>query len=431
MPSTFSPARSAAPSLAPPPPPALRPQPVRVPRRTLMGPGPSDVPASVLQALAQPTVSHRDPAFTALMEEIQALVRYAFRTQNRLTLPVSGPGTAGMETCVANLVAPGDTVVVCVNGLFGERMKAMAARCGATVVPVETPWGRAIDPEALDDALAAHPEASLVAFVHAETSTGVLSDAEALAAVARRHDCLTLVDAVTSLGGVPVETDAWGLDAVYASAQRCLSCAPGLALLTLSPRAEAALRGRATDVQSGRMDLRPAARAGEAPDEAAFAPTAPVNALYGLHEALRRLHAEGLEAAWARHRRLHAALRTGLQALGLRLVVPPAERTPQLSLVAVPEGLDEAAVRAAMLHAHGLEIGAGLGPLAGQVWRIGLMGHSARLGNVYRCLNVLGETLTRHGHAADGPAAVEATAAYLTRVQTASGDGAARPAMLA
>ncbi|MDX1545353.1 MAG: alanine--glyoxylate aminotransferase family protein [Rhodothermales bacterium] len=387
--------------------------PFHPPQRTLLGPGPSDVSPRILEAMARPTVGHLDPSFVGLMDEIKALLQYAFRTENRLTIPVSGPGTAGMETCVVNLIEPGDTAVVCINGVFGGRLQAMAERCGATVVPVEAPWGRAVDPAKLDQTLAQHPAAKVVAFVHAETSTGVLSDAEALARVAQEHGCLTLVDAVTSLGGSPLEVDAWGLDAVYSGSQKCLSCTPGLSPVTFSQRAVEAVEQRTAPVQSWFMDVTQVMRYwGEG--KRAYHHTAPINPLYGLHEALLILHEEGVEAAWARHRRHHEALKTGLAVLKLELIVPEAERTPQLNAVAVPDGLDEAAVRRRLLEEHHLEIGAGLGAFAGEVWRIGLMGHSSRPENVIRCIEALGSALMDEGVDVDPGEAVARTEEVLS-----------------
>ncbi len=361
----------------------------QAPSRVLMGPGPSDVSPRVLAAMARPTIGHLDPQFVALMDDIKRLLQYAFQTQNRLTMPVSGPGTAGMESCFANLLEPGDTIVVCQNGVFGGRMKAMAERCGATVVLVEDPWGRAVSVDKAAAALAAHPEASVLAFVQAETSTGVLSDARALAALAHEHDCLSLVDTVTSLGGSPLYVDDWGIDAVYSGSQKCLSCAPGLSPISFSERATARVSARKTPVQSWFMDVSLVMDYWGEGAARSYHHTAPVNALYGLHEALLALHEEGLEAAWTRHRETHERLRAGLEALGLSFVVPLEERTPQLNLVRVPEGIDEAAVRRRLLDEFNLEIGAGLGPLAGKVWRIGLMGYGCNDRNVEHCLTAL------------------------------------------
>jgi alanine-glyoxylate transaminase/serine-glyoxylate transaminase/serine-pyruvate transaminase len=380
-----------------------------------MGPGPADVHPRVLSALARPTIGHLDPAFGAMMEELKGLLRYAFRTDNPLTMPVSAPGSAGMEACFVNLVEPGDKVIVCINGVFGGRMRENVLRAGGEPVVVEDDWGRAVDPQKLEDALAANPDAKIVAFVHAETSTGASSDAATLAELARRHDCLTIVDAVTSLGGSPLEVDAWGIDAVYSGSQKCLSCTPGLAPVSFSERALAKVTARGTPVQSWFLDLNLVLGywQGAGGGKRSYHHTAPVNALYGLHEALVMLADEGIEQAWARHRANHLALRAGLEALGLELVVPEAERLPQLNAVAVPGGIDEAAVRARLLNTYNLEIGAGLGALAGKVWRIGLMGWSSRAENILLCLGALGSVLNDLGHAADTGAALSAAQAAL------------------
>ena len=363
------------------------------PRRILMGPGPSDVPERVLAAMARPTIGHLDPAFQVMMEELKQLLRYAFQTENRLTFPVSGPGSVGMETCFVNLVEPGDTVIVCVNGVFGGRMLENVKRCGAQPVVVEDPWGRAVDPDKVEDAFRMHPDARLLAFVHAETSTGAQSDAAALAAIARRHGALTIMDCVTSLGGSPVLIDAWGIDAAYAGSQKCLSCTPGLAPVTFSERAIERVRARKAPVQSWFMDLNLVLGYWGGQGRRTYHHTAPVNPLYGLHEALRILAEEGIEQAWARHRTLHQALKAGLERLGLAFVVPEAERLPQLNAVFVPAGVDDAAVRARLLEEFNLEIGAGLGAYAGKVWRIGLMGHACSARNVQYCLEALGKVL--------------------------------------
>ena len=396
-------------------------RPFMPPKRILMGPGPSDVPERVLEAMARPTVGHLDPTFIGVMEETKELLRYAFRTSNALTMPVSGPGTSGMESCIVNLVEPGDKVVVCRNGAFGGRLQAMAERCGGEVVVVDEEWGRAVDPEKLEATLAAHPDANIVAFVHAETSTGALSDAEALAAIARRHDCLTIVDAVTSLGGSPLEVDAWGLDAVYSGTQKCLSCAPGLAPITLGERAVNKVKSRTSPVQSWFMDLSLVMAYWGGEGSRSYHHTAPVNALYGLHESLLILREEGLETAWARHTRNHRALQAGLEALGLDYVVPEGERIPQLNAVRVPEGMDDARVRGRLLEEHGLEIGAGLGVLAGKVWRIGLMGHSSRWENIEHCLDALGAVLYDEGYSTDAGEAVDAARSVLSEAVPAGG----------
>ena len=373
-----------------------------------MGPGPSDVNPRVLEAMSRPTIGHLDPAFVAMMDELQELLRYAFRTSYALSMPVSAPGSAGMETCFVNLVEPGDKVVVCQNGVFGGRMKENVERAGATAVMVEDPWGRAVDPNKVEAALKANPDARVLAFVHAETSTGAVSDAETLAGLARQHDCLTIVDTVTSLGGVPLEVEAWGLDAVYSGSQKCLSCVPGLAPVTFSERAVEAVTSRKHPVQSWFMDLNLILGYWKGGGKRAYHHTAPINALYGLHEALVILQEEGVENAWARHRRNHDALKAGIEAMGLEFVVPEAERLPQLNAVSVPEGVDEAAVRAALLAEYNLEIGAGLGAMAGKIWRIGLMGFASNPTNVLFCLGALDAVLTGMGAPIESGVAVDA-----------------------
>jgi len=384
------------------------------PVRTLMGPGPADVHPRVLAALARPTIGHLDPAFVGMMDELKALLRIAFRTENALTMPISAPGSAGMETCFVNLVEPGDKVIVCINGVFGGRMKENVIRAGGEPICVEDTWGRAVDPNKLEDALRAHPDARIVAFVQAETSTGASSDTRALVEVAHRHDCLTIVDAVTALGGSPLEVDAWEVDAVYAGSQKCLSCTPGLAPISMNERALAKVTSRSTPVRSWFLDLNLVLGYwhGDGGSKRSYHHTAPVNALYALHESLLMLAEEGIEASWARHRHNHLALRAGLETLGLELVVPEAERLPQLNAVSIPGGIDDAAVRARLLSQYGLEIGAGLGALAGKVWRIGLMGWSSRPQNVLFCISALGTVLNDMGANLD-------TGAALDRVQHA------------
>jgi alanine-glyoxylate transaminase/serine-glyoxylate transaminase/serine-pyruvate transaminase len=373
------------------------------PRRTLMGPGPSDVDPRITNALARPTIGHLDPAFIGLMEEIKSLLQYAFQTDNPLTLPVSAPGSAGMETCFVNLLEPGDKVIICQNGVFGGRMRENAVRIGAEAVMVEDEWGRAVDLDKVRDAIAAHPDAKVLAFVHAETSTGVRSDAAALCAMASDAGMLAIVDTVTGLGGIEVAVDAWGADAVYSGSQKCLSCVPGLSPLTVSERAADVIRNRKHPVQSWFLDLNLVMGYwGGGDTKRAYHHTAPINALYGLHEALTILREEGLERAFARHRRNHDALRAGLEALGLTLPVREADRLPQLNLVSVPEGVDEAAVRSLLLNDYNLEIGAGLGALAGKVWRIGLMGYASNPTNVRLCLAALEHALNAQGYSAGG-----------------------------
>jgi alanine-glyoxylate transaminase/serine-glyoxylate transaminase/serine-pyruvate transaminase len=346
------------------------------------------------------------------MDEVKDLLRQAFGTENRLTMPVSAPGSAGMETCFVNLVEPGDKVVVCVNGVFGGRMVENVLRAGGEPVVVADPWGRAVDPNKVEETLRAHPDARLLALVQAETSTGACSDVRTLVDLAHRHDCLTIVDAVTSLGGSELRVDAWGVDAVYSGSQKCLSCAPGLSPVSFNERALAKIQGRQSKVRSWFLDLNLVMGYWGDGQRRSYHHTAPVNALYGLHEALVMLQEEGLEQSWARHRRNHLALRAGIEALGLELVVPEAERLPQLNAVSVPAGVDEALVRSRLLQEYGLEIGAGLGDLAGKVWRIGLMGYSSRRANISLCLAALGGILNDLGLALD-------TGAALARAQAA------------
>ena len=369
------------------------------PERTLMGPGPSDVHPRVLEALSRPTIGHLDPVFVDMMEELKGLVQYAFRTENKLTFPVSAPGSAGMEMCFANLVEPGDKVIVCKNGVFGGRMQENVERCGGTAVVVEDEWGAPVAPAKVEEALKAHPDAKVLAFVHAETSTGAASDAARLCRLARDHDCLTIVDTVTSLGGIPVQVDEWGADAVYSGTQKCLSCIPGLSPVTFSERATAAIENRSTKVQSWFLDLNLVMGywGGDGGAKRAYHHTAPINPLYALHEALVILQEEGLESAWSRHQRMHQALKAGVEAMGLAFLVDADSRLPQLNSVTVPAGVDEAAVRARLLDRYNLEIGAGLGPMAGRIWRIGLMGHSANTTNVLTCLGALDAVLSEMG----------------------------------
>ena len=364
------------------------------PQRTLMGPGPSDVYPRVLEAMSRPTIGHLDPLFVAMMDELKELLRYAFQTRNALTMPVSAPGSAGMETAFVNLVEPGDKVVVCQNGVFGGRMKENVERCGGVAVMVEDAWGAAVDANKVEAVLKANPDTKILAFVHAETSTGAQSDARTLAALAQRQGCLTIVDAITSLGGTPLLVDEWGLDVVYSGTQKCRSCVPGLSPVTFSERALDAVKARKTKVQSWFMDLALVLGYWAGGGKRTYHHTAPINALYGLHEALLILQGEGIENAWARHRRHHDALRAGIEAMGLAFVVKSEERLPQLNAVSVPDGVDEALVRTRLLNEYSLEIGAGLGAMAGNIWRIGLMGCAANQRNVLFCLGALDAVLT-------------------------------------
>lgn len=359
------------------------------PRRILMGPGPSDVSPRVLSALSRPTIGHLDPQFIVLMDELKTLLQFAFQTSNELTLPISAPGSAGMESCFVNLLQAGDKVIVCQNGVFGGRMKENVERCGAIAVMVEDEWGTAISIDKVNTAFSEHPDAKVLAFVHAETSTGVVSDAKALCQLAADNNALSIVDTVTSVGGIEVAVDDWGADAVYSGTQKCLSCIPGMSPVTFSAKAVERINNRSHKVQSWFLDMQLVMGYWGGNTKRAYHHTAPVNDLYALHESLLVLKEEGLEASWQRHQLHHQALVAGLEAMGLSMLVDEADRLPQLNLVAIPDGADDAAVRAQLLNDFNLEIGAGLGTLAGKAWRIGLMGHACNQQNVLLCLTAL------------------------------------------
>lgn len=359
------------------------------PVRTLMGPGPSDVHPRILEALSRPTIGHLDPMFVGMMDEVKKLLQYAYQTDNELTIPVSAPGSAGMETCFVNMVEPGDKVIVCQNGVFGGRQKENVERCGGEAVMVMDDWGKPVDLTGLEQALEQNPDARIVSFVHAETSTGAQSDAAGIWELAHKHDCLVIADCVTSLAGTPIKVDEWGLDAVYSGTQKCLSCVPGLSPVTFSERAINKIKNRSSKVQSWFLDLNLVMGYWGEGAKRAYHHTAPVNALYALHESLVMLREEGLENAWKRHDFNHQALKAGLEAMGISFLVEESARLPQLNSVMIPEGVDDAAVRSRLLNEFNLEIGAGLGDFAGKVWRIGLMGHSSRAENVIFCLSAL------------------------------------------
>ncbi len=383
------------------------------PKRTLMGPGPSDVSPRVTAAMGAPTIGHLDPAFVGLMDDIKGLLQYAFRTKNKLTIPVSAPGSAGMESCFVNLLEPGDKAVVCQNGVFGGRMKENVERCGATAIMVQDDWGKPVDPNKVEEALKANPDAKLLAFVHAETSTGARSDAKALTALAHQYDALSLVDSVTGLGGIELDVDGWGIDAIYSGTQKCLSCPPGISPVSFGERAVDVIKNRKTKVQSWFLDMSLVMGYWDGTGGRTYHHTAPVNSMYGLHESLVMLAEEGLEKAWARHAYHHQALAAGIEAMGLRFVVDKEYRLPQLNSVTIPEGVEDAKVRAALLNDYNLEIGAGLGALAGKVWRIGLMGESSCKTNVLLCLGALDAVLTGMGAAINsGRAVAAANAVY-------------------
>jgi len=382
------------------------------PRRVLMGPGPSDVSPRVLAALSRPTIGHLDPAFQGLMEEIKAALSRLFNAPDHICVPLSAPGTAGMEAALMNLLEPGDLAVICVNGVFGTRMVDMAGRAGAEVSTVEDAWGTPVSLDKVEAALSGR-QAKVLAFVHAETSTGVRSDAASLCALARKYGALSIVDCVTSLGGIAVDAAAWDADVLYSGTQKCLSAPPGLSPVAFSKRAVASIAGRKEKPRNWLFDIGLLMSYWGGEGGRTYHHTAPINALYGLHESLVALFEEGQQAAFVRHARMHESLVAGLEALGLEMLVAPEHRLPQLNTVKVPEGVDEAAVRDYVLTHWNLELGAGLGPLKGQVWRIGLMGASATPWHVRLCLTALGEALAAQGYQGDRAAALAAADAAL------------------
>ncbi len=384
------------------------------PVRTLMGPGPSDANPRILEALSRPTIGHLDPAFIQMMDETKLLLQHAFKTGNALTMPVSAPGSAGMETVFTNLLERGDKVVICQNGVFGGRMKENVERCGAEAIMVEDAWGSTIDIDKAEQALTDNPDAMAIAFVHAETSTGVRSDVQALCGLAAKYDCLSIVDAVTSLGGIELEVDEWGIDAIYSGTQKCLSCVPGLSPVSFSGRAARVIRERKTKVQSWFLDLNLVMGYWGSDAKRTYHHTAPVNSLYALHESLLILQEEGLQNAWSRHALNHEALLAGLETLGLKFIVDREFRLPQLNAVAFPESIDDASVRSVLLNDYNLEIGAGLGALAGSVWRIGLMGFASNKSNVLLCVSALGSVLAAQGMPVDVSKAMAAAGAVYT-----------------
>jgi alanine-glyoxylate transaminase/serine-glyoxylate transaminase/serine-pyruvate transaminase len=376
--------------------PAKRINPFHPPQRTLMGPGPSEINPRVMAAMSLPAIGYLDPVFVEMMEELKSLLRYVYQTNNPLTFPVSGPGSVGMEYCFVNLVAPGDKVIVCRNGVFGGRMIENVERCGGAPIVVEDNWGEPVDPHKLEDALKKNPDVRLVAFVHAETSTGVQSDAKTLIDIAHKHDALAIMDAVTSLAGTPVLVDEWNVDAIYSASQKCLSCTPGLSPVSFSERVVDYVKARKDKIHSWFMDMNLLLGYWGATTRT-YHHTAPTNSLYALHEALLILKEEGIENSWARHLRHHLALKAGLEAMGIRFLVKEGARLPQMNAVYVPEGVNELEVRKTLLAEFNLEIGAGLGALAGKIWRIGLMGYSCKPENVMLCLSALGSVLADMG----------------------------------
>lgn len=384
--------------------------PLNPPVRTLLGPGPSDIHPRVLEAIGKGTVGHLDPYYLELMNGLQEMLRGLFRTKNQMTLAVSATGSAGMEATVVNLIEPGDSMIVCVNGVFGARMADVAERAGAKVTKVERPWGEVFTPADLAAAIdLAKPK--VVGIVMAETSTGAWQPIEEISRQVHEAGALLLVDAVTSLGGVPVEVDAWNIDAIYSGSQKCLSCPPGLAPVSFSERAMDIVRRRKTKVQSWYLDV--SMLASYWGEQRVYHHTAPINMTYALYEALRMIHEEGLENCFARHMLNHQALKAGLAALGIGYAAQEGHQLPMLNAVRIPEGVDDAKVRSGLLNRFGIEIGGGLGAFKGKVWRIGLMGYASRANNVYLLLSALEQLLAEQGFSFDhGSSIAAATARY-------------------
>ena len=366
------------------------------PKRILLGPGPSPVDDRVLSAMAAPVLGHLDPLFLQCMDDVQSLLRYVFETENRVTIPISATGSAGMEAALVNVIEPGDEVVVCINGVFGERMRDIIERAGGKPITVEAKWGEAIDAGKIQTAFAASSNPRALAVVHAETSTGVLQDLSGLADMAHARGALFIVDAVTSLGGHPVGVDRTGIDICYSGTQKCIGAPPGLSPITFNERALGRIRSRKSKVQSWYLDITMVERYWG--DDRTYHHTAPISMNYALREALRLIHEEGLQARWRRHELNHRALVAGVEAMGLSMAVAPDKRLWSLNAVSVPEGVDDARVRTRLLEEN-IEIGGGLGPLKGKIWRIGLMGSGSTRENVLLVLDALQRALNAEGHA--------------------------------
>src|SRR5215813_258099 len=382
-------------------------EPFNPPKRLLLGPGPSPVDDRVLSAMAAPLLGHLDPLFLRCMDDVQSLLRYVFETENRVTVPISATGSAGMEAALVNVIEPGDDVIVCINGVFGERMRDIIERAGAKPIVVEATWGEAIDVNKIEDALKSSSKPRALALVHAETSTGVLQNLSGVSEIAHRHGALFIVDAVTSLGGHPVRIDRNGIDICYSGTQKCIGAPPGLAPITFNERALDRIRSRRSKVQSWYLDITMVEKYWG--DDRTYHHTAPISMNYALREALRLIHEEGLEARWARHEMNHRALVAGVEAMGMRMAVAPEQRLWSLNAVSVPPGVDDARVRARLLEEN-IEIGGGLGPMKGKIWRVGLMGSGSTRENVGVVLAALHRALKAEGFDCDsGVEAAEST----------------------
>ena len=366
------------------------------PERLLMGAGPSRVHEDVLAVMSQTTIGHLDPNMITMMDQLKDMLRYIFQTNNDMTFPVSGPGSLGMEACVNNMIEPGDEAIIAINGVFGARMAEVARRAGAKVIITEDDWGQAVDPNKVEKALKSNSNVKILGFVHAETSTGALSNASEICQLAKDNNAMTIMDTVTSLAGVPVNVDAWGADGVYSGSQKCLSCPPGLSPVTFSDQAVDAILNRETPVQSWLLDLSLVAGYWQGDGKSGartYHHTAPVNALMGLHEALRRVVQEGLENVWDRHKKVSDIIVSGMEEMGFSMLVDETIRLPELLTIKLPEGVDDSSVRAKLLNEYNIEISAGLGAFSGKLWRIGVMGEGAREENAERILSAIKECI--------------------------------------